>query len=429
MKKVTLAFFTLLIMGSINAQDFKKVNTFFLLQKVEDARTELEKVLADPKAQDNAEAQLWKARIYGTLFADPNLRAKYPQSGDLALDAFKKYMQLDSDGKKIKEAGMGVVDQLYVTNFNLGRTYFDKQMWDSSLTHFKNSHAIGTYITQKNWKGNNQAIDTFTVLFTAYAAQNAKKLDEAATYYRQFADLKIGGKEYETVYDFLGRHYLSTKNQELFNKYVAAGKELYPQNTLWKSLEAAYMEDNLSLADKLRMYDEGVAGGKLTADDYFNYGAMFANLSKEEQKSLDSLKLAGIKRKAIDAFKKAFELDNTNGLAAYNVGVLLNNEWNDLQERYRNNIGASPALKAKRDEIDKLSLPIATEATDWMEKSFAILDQKKEKSRIEKNSYSTSIKILANLYEYKRDKAKGKSPADYDKFNAKFNFYAAKVGS
>ncbi|HEX8332316.1 MAG TPA: hypothetical protein VF622_06815, partial [Segetibacter sp.] len=79
--------------------------------------------------------------------------------------------------------------------------------------------------------------------------------------------------------------------------------------------------------------------------------------------------------------------------------------------------------------IDKLSLPVATEAIDWMEKSFTILDAKKDRSKIEKNSYSTSIKILANLYEYKRDKAKGKSPADFDKFNAKFNFYAGKVGS
>jgi hypothetical protein len=429
MKKVTLAFLMFLIVGVINAQDFKKVNTAFLLNRVEDARTELEKLLADPKTQSNADAQLWKARIYGTLFADPNLKAKYPQSGDLALAAFDRYMQLDPEAKKIKEAGMAVVDQLYVTNFNLGRSYFDKEMWDSSLIHFKKSHAVGNYITKKNWKGNNQAIDTFTVLFTAYAAQNAKKLDEAATYYRQFADLKIGGKEYETVYDFLGRHYLSTKNQELFNKYVGYGKELYPQNTLWRSLEAAYMEDNMTLADKLRMYDEGAAGSKLVADDYFNYGAMFANLSKEDQNSLDSVKIAGIKRKAIDAFKKAYELDNTNGLAAYNVGILLNNEWNDLQDRYRNNIGASAALKAKRDEIDKLSIPIATEAIEWMEKSFAVLDAKKDRSKTEKNSYSTSIKILANLYEYKRDKVKGKSPADYDKFNAKFNFYAAKVGN
>jgi hypothetical protein len=329
----------------------------------------------------------------------------------------------------MQDAGMAVVDQLYVTNFNIGRSYFDKEMWDSSLTYFKQSYAMGDYITQKNWRSNNQAIDTFTVLFTAYAAQNAKKLDEAATYYRKFADLKIGGKEYESVYDYLGRHYLNTKNQELFNKYVTYGKTLYPQNTLWKSLEAAFMEDNLSLADKLKMYDEGVAGGKMTADEYLNFGAMFANISKEDQKSLDSLKIAGIKRKATDAFKKSYELDNSNGLAAYNAGIMLNNEWNELQEKYRNYIGASPALKAKRDEIDRLSLPVATEAIDWMEKGFAILDAKKDRSKIEKNSYSTSIKILANLYEYKRDKAKGKSPADYDKFNAKFNFYNAKVGN
>jgi hypothetical protein len=428
MKKATLVFLMIVIVGTVNAQDFKKVSTNFLLNRIEDARTELEKVLADPKAENNADAQLWKARIYAILFADENMRAKYPQSGDLAIEAFDKYMQLDPENKKMKEAGLAVVDQLYVTNFNLGRGHFDKERWDSSLMYFKKAHTMGNYITQKNWRNNNQVIDTFTVLFTAYAAQNAKKPDEAATYYRQFADLKISGKDYETVYDFLGRHYLNSKNPELFKKYVTYGRELYPKNTLWKSLEAAYMEDNLTLQEKLKMFDEGLAGGKMTAEDYFNYGAMFANISKEDQKSLDSLQIVGIKRKAVEAFKKAYELDNTNGLAAYNAGVLINNEWNELQDRYRDYVGASAALKAKRDEIDRLSLPIATEAAEWMEKAYTILDAKPDKIKVEKNSYSTAIKILANLYEYKRDKSKGK-PADYDKYNAKFIFYAGKVGS
>jgi len=429
MKKVAIAFIILLMTGGVYAQDFKKVNTMFLLNKVEDARTELEKVLADPKTQNNIDAQLWKARIYGVLFADSAYRVKYPQSGQLAFDGFNKYMQLDPEAKKIKEAGMSVVDQIYVTNFNLGRRYFDKEQWDSSLVYFKNSHAMGNYITRKNWRNNNQAIDTFTVLFTAYAAQNAKKADEAAMYYMQFADLKVPGKEYETVYDFLGRHYLNTKNQVMFNKYVGIAKELYPQNTLWKNLEAAYMEDNLSLAEKLKMYDEGLSGGKMTSEDYFNYGSMFANISKEDQKALDSTRISAIKRKGIEAFKKAYELDNTNGLAAYNAGILVNNEWNELQEKYFNYRGATPALKAKRDDIDKVSAPIANEAVEWLEKSFTLLDAKKDRGRVEKNSYSTAIKLLANLYEYKREKVKGKIPADYDKFDKKFNFYSTKVGS
>jgi hypothetical protein len=429
MKKVTVAFLMFFMIGAAKAQDFKKVQTFFILNKFEDARKELDKILADPKTQTNADAQLWKARIYGVLFADSASRSNYPQSGVMSLNAFKNYMSLDPENKKLKDAGMGVIDQLYVTNFNLGRNFFDREMWDSSLTYFKQSHEMGNYITQKNWRNNKQAIDTFTVLFTAYAAQNSKKLDEAAMYYRQFADLKIGGQPYESVYDFLGRHYLSTKNSEMFNKYVGIAKELYPANTLWKSLESAYVEDNMTLTEKLKMYDDGVASGSMTSEEYFNYGSMFANVSKEDAKSLDSMQIAAIKKKAGAAFIKAFELDPKNGLAAYNAGVILNNEWNELQERYRENVGASPAQRAKREEIDKTSLPVATNAVEWMEKAFGIFDAKTDKNKVEKNSYSTSIKILANLYEFKRDKAKGKSPADYDKFDKKFNFYAGKVGS
>ncbi len=428
MKKISIAFLCIMFGGAVIAQDFKKVQTSFLLRKVEDARTELDKVLADPKAANNPEAYLWKARINATLFADTVTRAKYPNSGDVALEAFKKYMSLEPDGKLLSAAGMGVVDQLYVSYFNLGRNYFDEQKWDEAYANFKNSYEMGEYITQKNWKQNNQSLDTFTVIFTAYAAQNAKKLEEAAKYYQQFGDKEIGGKDYVSVYEFLTKHYLNNKNEPLFNKYLTTAKKLYPENKMWSGLEIAFVEENLNLDDKIKKYAEAEADGKMSADEYITYGNMFAMVKVDKAAGLDSAKVVDLKKKAVDAFQKAYNLDKTNGIAAFNAGIVLNNEWNDLRERYAAFVGAAPALKVKRDEIDKVALVVAADATDWLEKAYTIFDAKAEKSRVEKNSYSTAIKLLTNLYEWRRDKARGKVPADYDKYKAKFEFYNAKYG-
>jgi tetratricopeptide (TPR) repeat protein len=428
MKKISVAFLFFMFGAVAIAQDFKKVQTNFLLKKVEDAKTELEKAMADPKATNSAEANLWKARINAALFADPAMREKYPNSGEVALESFKTYMSQDPDTKLLSTAGMGVVDQLYAGYFNLGRNAFDKQQWDTAYANFQKSYEMGEFITKKNWKQNNQTLDTFTVIFTAYSAQNAKKLDEAAKYYQQFADKEIGGPEYTSVYEFLTKHYLNNKNEALFNKYLTSAKKLYPDNKLWSGLETAYVEENMTLDDKLKKFAEVEAGGKMTTDDYITYGNMFAMVKADKAAGLDSARVVELKKKAVEAFKKAYEIDKTNGIAAFNAGIVLNNEWNDLRERYATYIGASPALKAKRDEIDKVALVVAADATDWLEKAFTIFDAKAEKSRVEKNSYSTSIKLLTNLYEWRRDKARGKVPADYDKYKAKFDFYNAKYG-
>jgi hypothetical protein len=151
---------------------------------------------------------------------------------------------------------------------------------------------------------------------------------------------------------------------------------------------------------------------------------MFANVKKGTD-GLDSSKAAETMRKGVEAFQKAYTLDNKNGIAAFNAGVVLNNEWNELRERYSSYAGTSPALKAKRDAIDKESMELSTQAIDWLEKAFTILDAKADKSKTEKTSQSNSAKILSNLYLYKRDRSKGKA-ADYDAFDKKFKFYDTK---
>lgn len=75
-------FFSLLLaavsLAQATAQDVKKVQTMFLLGKIEDAKTELDKVVADPKSVGKPDTWYWKSRIYANLYATEATKAFHP---------------------------------------------------------------------------------------------------------------------------------------------------------------------------------------------------------------------------------------------------------------------------------------------------------------------------------------------------------------
>lgn len=442
-----------------SAQKLGKVETPYLLNKFEEAKAEIDKIAADPKYQSNPEVWFWHASVYGNLYDNEQLRAKYPEAGEAALNSFRKYMQADPSFKVMNEStipGKVIIDILYRGNLREGIAYFDKKQWDSAYKYFGRSAEVGDLITTNNWKGNKQPIDTITVLFTGYAAQNAKKTDDAAKYYGRLADLKIknaqAAGDLKDIYEYLVYHFLEKKNTEQFNKYLAMARELYPENMNgWADYESEYIENNYTLAQKEEAYDKADAAGTLTANQYLSYGNMFYNMKEEERSGMDSATLANYRKKAEGAFAKGYEKDKTNGLAAFNVGLINYNDWVDLDDAYSANIKRMgelnrskaaekdpkkkaanearikkeiDAIKALNAGIEKRQHAFADKAAEWFEKSFQVLSAKAEPDRAEKQVLGKSVDNLTNLYLWKRDKSKGNN-ADYDKYDALYKKYDA----
>ncbi len=458
MKKILLTVFAFTCIYAVNAQDLKKVNTVFLLQRFEDAKMEIDKAMADPKAAKNPQAWLWKARVYGALFTDDALRAKYPTAVDDGIIAFRKYVELEPSLKALNE-DRSVIDYYYATSFKQGVGYFDKKDWEKAFKFLALSAEMGDMITANNWKNNNQKIDTTTVLFSGYAAQNAKKTADAAKYYSRIADLKIkelsGVGDLKDIYHFLVDFYMQEKNQGQFTKYVNLAKELYPGSaTLWGDYETEYIEKNYTLAERMGLYDKLDAEGKLTSYQYLAFGNMFYNARDEETTGMDSIQIASLKVKAQEAFVKAYNKDNTNGIAAFNAGLLSYNEWGNIDDAVVSNIrkmrdlnsnkstdkdpkkraaantkidNEVAALKKVNVDLEKKQQTYADKGIEWIEKSYTVLSAKANADRAEKNVVSKSVDYLANLYQWKRDKAKG-NQAEYDRYDALYKKYDALHG-
>jgi len=438
------------------AQDFKNVNNAFLLRQYDLAKGEIDKLESNPKAQAKPEFWLWKSKIYATIYKDEALRAKYPGADQVADQAYTKYFQLDPSMKLVDEmGGKDVAFDLYSTSFNQGIRTYNAKKWDSASYFFGRAVDFSNIIFKNKWSSNPTTLfDTTSVLYAGVAAQNAKKSDDAAKYYSILADNKVIGTDYKDIYTYLLVYYANKKEETPFRKYLAIGKELYPKED-WEDYEVDFMNKAYTLQQKADLYAKEDAAGGLSARKYLLFGDLFANIPKEEKASLDSLKLAEYQRKAADAFKKAFNKDNSLSIAAFNVGVIYYNEFVELDDQIvankrtlqqmninkpvekdpKKKAAADAKFKSETDAIKKanadLEKPVAEtmdEAITWLEKCYNTLKDKPSRDNTEKNCLNRSIDWLANLYAYKRDKVKGKDPKAFDTYDAKYKEYDALHG-
>jgi len=426
MKKLAIGSLLLFAIATgVNAQDFKKVRSALILSqmkggesKIEEAKTEYDKASADPKAQGKAETYLLKAEIYGTIAGDETLRAKYPNAGTEALEALKKYLELEPSGEKYKEDNYMGVNGIYTSFFNAGVKDYNAKSWETAFNNFKQLVDISDIMIKNKWT--TVTFDTTGYLYAGITAQNAKKEDEAVKYYQRIADMKLKGSDYEHIYVFLPQYYTGKKDETNFAKYVAIGKAVYPEKTFWGDMEFEYNTANLSLDEMAKRFDEQVAANKLTATSAMDFGNFFFNDKRIKELKPDEKKQ--YTDRAAKAFAKAYELDPNNALAAYNVAVTNYVIWEDAADAASAIKGVTPEIKSKRAAADKVAIAASDNAIAALEKAYQQLTAKAEKTNVEKNSQKTAAKFLAVLYSWRRDKAKGKA-AEYDAFDKKFQFY------
>lgn len=437
MKKITIGVMFLFAIGSAaKAQDYKKVREALVLaqvpgaagpagqSKLEDAKAQLDKVLADPKADGKAETYLLKAEVLGSVAGNEGLKAKYPAADAEALQALKKYLELEPTGEKIKADNYIGLNSMSNSFSTKAAKFYNAKNWDSAFTGFQKVVELSDLLIKNKWS--NVAFDTTSYLYAGVTAQNAKKEDEAAKYYGKLADRKIAGKDYEGIYDFLTKYHLNKNNQPEFKKYLTTAKELYPTNTMWNDLEFSNTTDNASVEDMVKKFETADAAKTIDAKGYLDYGDYFINNKKI--KELDPSQKAQYTNRAFYAFTKAADLDTANGLSSFNAGVSAYSLFADASDSARKIKGVTAAIKSKRAAADKQVDSAADKSIVWLEKSFNTLSAKADRTKTEKNVVGKSADLLYEIYSYKRDRSKVLNPKNYDKYDAKMKYYDSMHG-
>lgn len=464
MKKILLVLLFAAVAQISIAQDFKKVKTAVIIAKWEDAKTEVDKLANDPKAKDKPEFYYYQARVYAAIFKDAALRAKYPKANEVAAAALEKYASLDAGFAKIKE--LGGVDpyfDMYGAYFQLGVNVFNEKSWLNAAESFVKAINYIDIIIQNKWAASpTLTMDTTALLYAGYAYQNANQMDDAAKYYGRLADNKVNEAIYLDLYRFLLQHYTKSNNEASFFKYLGLSKEIYPKEQ-WDDYEVDFIDTNYDLAKKTSLYDTEDAAGKLSEQKYLQFGDLFINV-KNKEKDLDSATQVKYTLKAAEAFKKAYQFNNANAAAIFNVGVIYYNIFGEFDDKVSANIRALRSISTANEEefaakkaaaktpqakaavnkaaADKLAaaqaplkqLNAAMDvevqknidlSIDALEKSYLSLKDKSEKTKRDNNLLNNCVRYLTNLYEIKRNKFRGKDPQMYDMYEAKYKEFDA----
>lgn len=449
MKYLFSFIFSIILLNTLKAQDYKKVQANVLLNKMEDAKRDIDKIEADPKGQNKPETWYWKSKIYAAINKNETARQNYPTIFSDAEKAIKKYIELDPTFALVKEKGAEGFFDLYSYSFNVGLKDFKEKNWSGAASDFEGAVYYSDFIFSNKWANSSAPFDTTSILYAAYSNQNAKQLDNATKYYKRLAESKCIGEGYQDIYKYLVEYYMNNKDKVSFDKMMAIGKELYPKETSWEYFEAEYIDNNLSLTEKTEYYDKGDAAGTITENQYLQFGDIFVNVRHKET---DSSKFDFYTKKGIEAFKKAYTLNPQNALASYNVAVIYYNYFNESDDKYVANVklmqkinadrpfekdpkkklAIDAKIKAQVDEIKKSNLLVEKEtfenidyAIDWLTKSYNLLKEKSNRTKTEKSVINKAVDFLANLYNYKMNKVRGKDVKAYDALEVKYKEFDA----
>lgn len=450
MKKFIGALVLVMTSIFINAQDFKKVQTNLVLSKYDAAKEEYDKVIVkNASLATSAEGYYWKARIYSGLEKDATLAAKYPMAYDLTKAAIVQYIALDTSLKIAKDNGQEPFFDVYIKSFKDGVSAFNDKRWPEAAKNFDEAVQFSDIIFTQGWATSKQKFDTTSIIYAGYSNQNAGNIQKTFTHYKRLIDYKLNGPELLDVYKYVLVQLINTKDKANFDKYYALSTEAYPKE-LWAEYKTEFVEKSLTIGEKIKLYQELDPTNTLTEVEYQMYGDMF--MAAKNQDSVTDAAAESYIALAGDAYKKAFNANNQNYAAAFNVGISYYNQYSILDDKYRENIknlqnlNANKAatapkdpkkklafeaqFKAKQDSIKKLNVlleaPIKEKvdgAIEWIEKAYSVLKEKSKLERTEKNVAARSVDFLATLYSYKRDKARGKDQKASDEYDVKFNYY------
>lgn len=446
MKKWIGAMFMVTLMQTAFAQDFKKVETTLLLNNYVGAKTEFEKVVAKKAAlETSTEGYYWKSKIYAGLSKDTT--GKFADARESLFVHLDNYMKADPTFELAIKSGQEAFFTAYTNSFNDGVNAFGQKKWKDAAVYFDRGVVMSDIIFSKGWSSNKQPFDTTTLMYAGYSNQNAGNLDVTIKHYTRMIDADMKTQDLIDIYKYVLIKAAESKNKALFDKYYAIAEKNYPEDQ-WFDFKVDYMEKNYTIEEKIAVYEAQASSNSLSEVESQMFGDMFMSARNQDGLSADKENL--YLDKAADAYKKAYNLNNKNFAAAFNVGISYYNQFTSIDEQASNNTRALQQLntnkpvapkdpkkklafdanfKAQQDSIKKLNVALdapmkakVDQAIEWIENAYNTIKDKDPLTKSEKNVASRSVDFLATLYAAKRDKNRTNQKL-YDELDVKFNKY------
>lgn len=349
-KILSIVAFSIMSLSLTFAQKGKVNTAEFNLSSgdVAKAKENIGEALNDEAMQIYPKAWLVKGNIYKTIFElreiNTALYSSTPNTLDTAKDAYFKAFEVETNPKKKKDVKDGL-DGVSTYFYNEGIAAFSNSNWEVAYNNFINTLEISEFLTKKQLS---EKIDTQAYFVVMLSAFNFQKYDDAIRAGEKLKSLKDNR---EVVYTVLIDSYKQKGENDKYEKTIAEGRKLYPNNIdiLFKEINL-YLEKNQIdvLEDKL---NEAI---KLDPKNPSLYQAL-ANVYDKKGKTDEAFKM----------YDKAIEVKPDYFEAYYNKAILYFNKAMEIVEKMNeeNDDKKYEMLKDQREALLKdKTLPLLEKA-------------------------------------------------------------------
>ena len=140
------------------AQKLDKAKDLLGKQKYTEARTEIDNFLANEKNKTNSEAWYLKGKIYSSIALDSVLQASVPDAKPQAMDALKKYIELENQIKDTTKRYLLLtlenrkpITDLYSAYSKQAASYYNAGNFNDALTGFQGSLDVFDMLSKQGW--------------------------------------------------------------------------------------------------------------------------------------------------------------------------------------------------------------------------------------------------------------------------------------
>lgn len=404
MRKLILSAFFLATGTALFAQNLDDIQDKINKGKYDEAKEKIDKVLAEPKYQKNANAWYYKGVVYNELGKDTTKKdMDYRME---AFNAFKKYQELDPKNVMMALEQNGRLFQLYEGYYNQGIAAFNVKNYDKAYSDFKNALAVKDYVYGKKFEINGfsfPALDTQLVNLTGSAAMLAKQEDAAIPYFVLLADAKLKGDDYKDIYPILVDYYGRKNDAANKSKYLAVGMELYPNNPYWmqSQLDAAGTDKS----KRLDLYKDLVAKSPTNGDLAVDYSVELFNYVYGKDKPADYEQR---KAELTTALQNAIKNNPESAQANFVMTQHLSNEIYDMQMEYSAIKGTKPEDVKKKQDLNKKIEARYDELFTYANNAVQQYEKMPELKAVDKANYRSVLNQMVDYYTMKKqaDKAK-----------------------
>ena len=371
------------------------------------AKQQLDQYLTVEANANDAEAWKLRSQILYMMITAKQPEVSAFEAHREAFDSYKKYLTLT---QKADSGGHEILYAVLFSNIDRANHFFQHKKFPESLKAFLDVEEMEGFIVNGKWRYQDftfPVFDTQLYVNIGAAAIGAKRDELALQYYRRVADVKISGKGYDGIYRWLADKYDRTGDRANRNRYMQIGRELYPTDPFWCQImlrEAGHDRKKL-----LSLYEELVGDSCNNYHTLYNYAAELYNYSFRQTARPDDYAKMHVKIPKV--LKNALVLKQTPEanllMSRYELALA-----NDLVNTYNNMKTDSPEKTRKKEGIAAQINEHFDQVQLYAGNVYDLLDSKTHKDQAEKDSYRTACKMLADYWERKNDKVRGKEFRD-----------------